>query len=259
MSRPAPIGLIAAIDEESTGLAGGFTVTAGRVIAGRQFRAGRLDGRPVVLVRAGIGKVNAALAATVLCSGFGCRALVIGGVAGSLDPALAIGEVIVGRRIVCHDYGAQVDGRFVVYQPGAPPLPQIDPRHGYDLPADLCEALAQALNGRAGPPVRFGTIASGDMLVTCAETRTRLREAFGAHAVEMEGAAVAQIAKRFGVPAVAVRAISDLAGADHGAEIRTHLRQAALAAAESVRAVLPVLDAAGEALRGRDRPTATVR
>lgn len=237
----APIGLIAAIDEERSGLSAGFVTTGSRTVAGRPFRTGRLDGRPVVLVRAGIGKVNAALAATVLCAGFGCRALAVGGVAGSLDPALAIGEVVIADRVVCHDYGAQVDGALVVYQPGAPPLPETARRFGYDLPGELRRAVAERIAGRGA--VRLATIASGDMLVSCPATRLRLRQDFGARAVEMEGAAVAQVARRFGVPALVVRAISDLAGTDHPVEVRRHLPATARAAAETLRTLLPALDA----------------
>lgn len=244
MIQNASIGLISAIDEEASGLAAGFVPSAVRVVAGRQFRVGRLEGREVVLVRAGIGKVNAALAATVLCAGFGCRALVMGGVAGGLDPALAIGDVVIGRRIVCHDYGAQRGGRFVLYQPGAPPLPETDPRCGYDLPRPLEDRLRRLFEGRPGPRVSFGTIASGDLLVSCVETGVRMHRELGARAVEMEGAAVAQIARRFAVPALVIRGISDLAGAEHGAEIRAHLRGAALAAAEVLRAALPALQPA---------------
>ena len=242
MTQRAPIGLISAIHDEGSRLAAGFTVTGGRQIAGRRFRAGRVNGCPVVLVRAGIGKVNAASAATILSTVFDCRALVFSGVAGGLDPAMAIGDVVIGRRIVCHDYGARVDGRFVVYQPGTPPLPGATPRVGYELPEELLGALSDALAGHR-PAVTFGTLLSGDALITCDAARACLHRDLGGHAVEMEGAAVAQMAQRFRTPAVVVRAISDLAGTEHNEEIRRHLRPAADAAADATRAILPVLDA----------------
>ena len=242
MNQRAPIGVISAIGDEGSRLAAGFMVTGSREIAGRRFRTGRLNGCPTVLVRAGIGKVNAAAAATMLRAVFNCRALVFSGVAGGLDPAMAIGDVIVGRRIVCHDYGARVNGRFVVYQPGTPPLPSVTPKIGYELPEELLGALSGALAGHR-PAVSFGTLLSGDALITCDAARACLRRDLGGHAVEMEGAAVAQMAQRFRIPAVVVRAISDLAGSEHNEEIRRYLRPAADAAAEATRAILPVLNA----------------
>ena len=243
MNNSAAIGVISAIGEEADRLAAGLTLTGRQEIAGRPFLAGYLDGCRIVLARAGIGKVNAALTATLLCAVFDCRALVFSGVAGGLDPAMSIGDVIIGRRIVCHDYGAKADGRFIVYQPGTPPLPNVTPRLGYELPETVLHPLRDALAGHR-PAVTFGTILSGDVLVACDATRACLHRDLDGHAVEMEGAAIAQIARRFGVPAVVVRAISDRAGASHGMEIRTQLRPAAEAAAGVARAVLPVLSAA---------------
>ena len=207
----------------------------------------------MVLVRAGIGKVNATLAASLLCGMFGCRGLLVGGVAGGLGSALATGDVVIGRRVVCHDYGARVGGQLVVYQPGRPPLPTVDRQYGYDLPGPLLGALRTGLADHR-PRVTFGTIVSGDALIACDATRAALHRDFGAEAVEMEGAAVAQLAARFDVPAVIVRAISDQAGATHATEVREHLNAAAEAAARTARAVLPILAMALDRGRAIERP-----
>lgn len=254
-SDPAPIGLIAAIPAELAQLGPAFRVERREEVAGLAFLAGTLEGRAVVAVEAGIGKVNGAVVATLLLDRFGCRALVFTGVAGGLDPALSVGDVVIGTRLVAHDYGAVVDGAIRVYQPGAIPLPGHREDHGYALPPALEERLRQALGGLDLPPmsaeatggtprrpaIRFGTILTGDVFLNCAATRRRLFAAHGGAAVEMEGAAVAQVAERFGRPWVVVRALSDLAGEDSHISFGAFLHEAAAIAATILRRILPAL------------------
>lgn len=256
MAEPAPtdalgrpVGLIAAVPEEIAHFGAAFAERETRRIAGLDFRAGRLDGREAVLVEAGIGKVNAAVVATVLCHAFGTRALLFSGVAGGLDPDLGIGDVVVARTLIQHDYGAMVGGRLRTYQPGAFPLPGQDETHGYHLDPDLELRLRAALDGVELPPLPaaatggeervpslvLGTVLTGDAFVNCEATRARLFEEFGAQAVEMEGAAVAQVAERFGVPCVVVRALSDLAGAESHMDFGAFVHAAAEGAAALMR------------------------
>ena len=250
-----PIGLITAIPEELAQFGTHFTEREVTRLAGLAFRAGELDGYSVVAVEAGIGKVNAALVATLLLHEFGCRSLVFSGVAGGLDPALGVGDVVVADRLVAHDYGALIDGDIKPYQPGIPPLPGCPEDYGYALPAALTSRLESALEGillqpisaaAAGgeartPRLVFGTVLTGDTFLNCASTRNRLHDRFGGVAVEMEGAAVAQVAERFGAPAVVVRALSDLAGADSHMDFPAFLHETAGVAAAIVRRIVPVL------------------
>src|SRR5512145_1434408 len=122
MNTAQPIGLISAIAEETAILRGRLLDGGVETHAGVRFQPGRLDGRPAVLVETGIGKVNAALVATVLLERFGVGAFLFAGVAGGLDPDLGIGDVVVAERLIQHDYGAIVDGRLRPYRPGALPF-----------------------------------------------------------------------------------------------------------------------------------------
>jgi adenosylhomocysteine nucleosidase len=248
-STAPPVGLISAVPEEIAQFGASFAEAGTREVAGFTFREGALDGRPAVLVESGIGKVNAAIVATILCREFGVRALLFSGVAGGLDPGLGIGDVVVARRLVQHDYGAMVEGRLRTYQPGAFPLPGLDDTHGYALAPDLERRLHAALDGIALPPLPasatggaarlpgllFGTVLTGDTFVNCEATRLDLFTRFGAQAVEMEGAAVAQVAERFGVPCVVVRALSDLAGAESHMDFGSFVQAAAEGAALLMR------------------------
>jgi adenosylhomocysteine nucleosidase len=253
MNDAAPLGILSAIPEELRHLED--RTEGSETLGGLSFHKGRIEGRAAVFVETGIGKVNAALTATILAQHFGCRALIFGGVAGGIDPALGIGDVVVATKLVQHDYGALVEGRIEVYQPGVPPLPHLDRSPGYHMGAPLQSALRARLAGLQLPSVsasvtgeaprqaslHFGTIVSGDTFVNCHMTRGRLEREFGALAVEMEGAAVAQVAERFGRPWIVVRCLSDLAGVDSHVNFPAFLPVAAKAAALVVRHAVQVV------------------
>ncbi len=247
-----PLGILCAMAQEMEHLARDLD-GAGRVQGGKGYRRGRLDGIEVVLAECGIGKVASSVAATLLVERFGCGALLVSGVAGGVDPALGIGDVVIADRLVQHDYGAIVGETIRNFRPGVPPLgPARDALH-CDLDPDLRRRLDRALAGLAlaampanvaggrTPILSFGTIATGDQFVGCDATRRRLHERHGARAVDMESAAVAQVAEHFGLPWVVVRSLSDLAGSDSHIDFTAFIDAAAKNAASVVRRVLPAL------------------
>jgi len=258
VQKDTPLGVICAMPEEIEHLTAAIDHGGARREVGPSgfaFHEGHLEGRPVVLVEAGIGKVNAALVATLLLDRFGCNGLILSGVAGGLDPSLGIGDVVIADRLVQHDYGAVVEGDIRPYRPGVTPIGESHHPVTYELEAELRRNLEQAMDGLELAPIpaiatgdvtrrpclRFGTVLTGDQFINCEATRRRLFERFWAQAVEMEGAAVAQIAERFGVPCVVVRSLSDLAGADSHMDIRTFLSVAAGQAATVVRRLIPAM------------------
>lgn len=251
-----PVGVICAIPEETAHFDGIFVEEGRRTVGGFLFRDGVLEGRRTVLVETGIGKVNAAIVTTLLCEIDKCRALLFSGVAGGLDPELGIGDVVVGTRLIQHDYGALIAERIKTYQPGIPPLPGFDEAHGYVVEPQLLDRVgavladvvlptvdATATGGVSRVPrVRFGTILTGDTFLNCEATRLRLHQTFqDALAIEMEGAAVAQVAQRFGVPCLIVRSLSDLAGAESHIDFESFSEAAASAAAILIRRLVQVV------------------
>ncbi|HEY8616527.1 5'-methylthioadenosine/S-adenosylhomocysteine nucleosidase [Phenylobacterium sp.] len=176
---------------------------------------GSLDGEDLALAQCGIGKVNAAAAATLLLAVFGARALVFSGVAGGLDPELPVGALVLADWLATHDYGVVSAGKFTatasgVIPIGAPPLSELPPV-GADVRRVL-ERLAEAVRDRAAGPVRLGGVVTGDYFLNCAATRDRLRARFGALGVDMESGAVQQVAEAWDVPLYVIRTLSDLAG-----------------------------------------------
>ena len=182
-----------------------------------RVRLGHHRGRDLALAQAGIGKVNAAAAATLLLSADGATTLIFSGVAGGLNPDLTVGSVLLGERLGIHDYGIVTGRQFTptaygVIPIGAPRLaaaPPVSP----GVRAKLA-ALRDAMRGRLGHPVELGTILTADYFLNCAETRDELRTAFSADAVDMESGAVNQVASAWGVPLYVIRTLSDLAGDD---------------------------------------------
>jgi adenosylhomocysteine nucleosidase len=250
-----PIGILAAMPEEVRHLGQALSVDDKIVRGGYAFRRGRLDEMPVVLVEAGIGKVNTSLVTTLLLDHFGCRMALLTGVAGGLDPTVGIGDVVIADQLVQHDYGAVVDGEIRPYRPGTPPVGEprdplayaLEPSIRAVLHRQLDEFALPALPAAAGggitrqPSIRFGTILSGDQFINCETTRQRLFKRFAAQAVEMEGASLAQVAEQFKVPCIDVRCVSDLAGADSHLDFAVFLPYAAESAAQVLRRIVPVL------------------
>jgi adenosylhomocysteine nucleosidase len=181
--------------------------------AGRAFWLGELHGQPVVLALSRIGKVAAATTATTLIEAFGVQRLIFTGVAGGIGPGVQVGDVVVAQEFVQHDMDA------------SPLFPRYEiPLYGrerFACDALLVRVLLDATRcglQQLGLPatVHQGLIASGDRFVSAAEEarllHATLSEAGHAPlAVEMEGAAVAQVCHDYGVPYAAMRTISDRA------------------------------------------------
>ena len=136
------IGLLCAIPEELEHLRALMTTTSTRELARIRFDEGLLDGHRVVLAGTGMGKVNAAVVTTLLAETFGCRVVVFSGVAGGLDPALHIGDVVVADRIVQHDVGRIENDALLRYQAGHVSFINPTDALGYSMDADLLTGCA---------------------------------------------------------------------------------------------------------------------
>ncbi len=191
-------------------------------VAGRDFWVGHLHGQPVVAVLSRIGKVAAAVTATVLLERFGVRAIVFSGVAGGLAPGVDVGDVVVATELLQHDMDASpLFPKYEVPLMGTSRF-TADAAIGDSLATVAHEALRDPVAlvgqdavdefGLRSPKVHRGLLISGDRFVsTAAESETLRRQLPDALAVEMEGAAVVQVCHDYGVPFAAMRTISDRA------------------------------------------------
>ncbi len=209
------LAIVAAMREELAAVLALMPAETRSTVAGREFFRGRLHGQEVVLVLSRIGKVAAAATAVTLIERFDASAIVFTGVAGGLGPGVQVGDVVVADAFLQHDLDA------------SPLFPRHEvPLYGksrFATDAALTARLAVAA-GAALPQARLhrGLIVSGDRFVaTTAEARALQAELPDALAVEMEGAAIAQVCHDYGLPYAAVRTISDRADdAAHGDFLR---------------------------------------
>ena len=234
MNQPInSIGIIGAMDVEIELIrehmreVGAVKVTR---IAGMEFNVGVIGATTVVLVRCGVGMVNAATCAQVLVDRFGVGALLNTGIAGSLDASINIGDIVVATDAVNHI----MDVRNLGYAAGQ--TPGLDTLAFPTSPA-LSKAVIAAA-GRIGATVHTGRVASGDRFVRDDFEKQRIVEDFGAKCCEMEGAAITQVAWANGVPAAIVRAISDKADGSSSMDYPTFEAQAARNSAALVIAML---------------------
>jgi adenosylhomocysteine nucleosidase len=196
------------------------------------FHVGILNGRAVALAASGIGKVNAAKAVTLLLDHFHPAEVVFTGVAGALNPGLAPGDIVIGEHTAQHDFGEVTPGGFRP-QPVGPGLPLLLPAPEFLVALAEAAARNAALDkvpttqGERQPRVVRGTIVTGDVFVASPARTAELRATFKADAVEMEGAAVAQICQQQQVPCLVIRSVSDKADAAASADFERFVRVAA--------------------------------
>ena len=199
------IGIIGAMESEVSTLK--ETMKADQVItkAGMNFYEGILEGTPVVVVRSGIGKVNAAVCVQILADMFEVTHVLNTGIAGSLNAKLDIGDILVSEKAIQHDVDATVFG----YAPGQ--IPGFDSRE-FRADKEMADTVITACH-HANPDVNIvkGCVVSGDQFISSAETKDRLISEYQGDCAEMEGASIAQAATLNGIPFVVIRAISDKA------------------------------------------------
>ena len=223
------IGIIAAMDEELERLLERTDEREREEAFGCTFITGTLAGRDVVLVRSGIGKVNAAVAATLLIERFTCTHVLMTGVAGSARADISIGDIVIATELVQHDVDATAFGYAAGQLPGMPE------RYATDEPL---RSIAVGEARRLGARVHEGVIATGDEFVSDPPTLRAITDAFDASAVEMESAAVGQVCSLANVPLLVVRAISDTADSNAATDFEAFLATSAPLAAALIEAVV---------------------
>jgi adenosylhomocysteine nucleosidase len=231
MNSPTSIrlGIISALSQEQTGLIGNMKSTSTFTRGMREYVVGDLWGVDTVCVLSRLGKVAAATTATTLIERFDVTHIMFTGVAGAMDAGIRVGDIVLATELLQHDINASpLFPRFEIPLTG-------NSRFRADtalrrvlgeaatnfLDTDFHEAVSPADRAAFGlgmPRIHHGLIASGDQFITSKALRDELKSALpDLLAVEMEGAAVAQVCTDFGVPFAVMRTISD--GADESAPI----------------------------------------
>ena len=229
------IAIISAMHEELSAVLALMPDERKRVVAGREFWVGHLHSHEVVAVLSRIGKVAAAITATLAIERFGATRIVFTGVAGGLAPGVNVGDIVVANSFIQHDLDASpIFPRYELPLYGVSRLPTDAVLRAalhaaaLKLAAESSAVLGtadQRLASASAPQVHLGLVVSGDRFVSSDAESRALRLALpDALAVEMEGAAIAQVCYDYEVPYAAVRTISDraddLAHVDFAAFVR---------------------------------------
>ena len=202
-TKEETIGIIGAMDDEVASLKKAADIRKTTKIAEMEFCEGTLGGKNVVIVKCGMGKVNAGICAHTLINDFDCTKIINTGVAGSLDSKIDIGDIVVSTEAVQHDFDVEAIG----FKKGEIPYTGL-----IAFPAD--EALrAEAVEAvqKSAPDIHVfeGRVCSGDRFISTKEQKDTIIENFGGMCCEMEGAAIAQTCYLNSTPFVIIRAISD--------------------------------------------------
>jgi adenosylhomocysteine nucleosidase len=232
------IGIIGAMEDEITLLRQALENSKQEAIGDFEFLHGELEGKSVILLRSGIGKVNAAVGCAMLINRFAPALVINTGSAGGIDPALSYGDVIISNGLIYHD----VDVRAFNYNPGQlPGQPTV-----FKVSEELIKRAEQAVDELKQEDVLpatlnhiRGMIGSGDSFMHEPERIAAIRELFPKiRAVDMEGTAIAHTCALFHVPVIIIRALSDVAGIESPLTFNEFLPVASKHSAEIVRRIV---------------------
>lgn len=228
------IAIIGAMEEEVTLLRDHIEDKTQETVAGCEFTFGQMHGADVILLRSGIGKVNAAMSTSILLEKYKPDCIINTGSAGGFNPSLNVGDVVISTEVRHHDVDVTVFG----YEYGqVPQLPAAFP--ATEMLIETAERAAQEIEGIQ---VVKGLIATGDSFMNDPVKVDFVRTKFDdLQAVEMEAAAIAQVAYQFQTPFVIIRSLSDIAGKESNISFDQFLDKAALHSATLVMKIVAAL------------------
>lgn len=194
------IGIIGAMDEEIAPLLEQVEVVEKITHAQNTFYLANYEGKELIIAKSKVGKVHASITTTIMIEKFNCEKILFTGVAGAICPTLNIGDIIIGEKLCQHDFDITAFGHK------AGKIPEIEL---FLEPDNKLIEIAKQLNKELEVEIKTGTIATGDQFIASKEKKQWILDEFNAHALEMEGAAVAQVCTLFNTPYFILRAISD--------------------------------------------------
>jgi len=225
------IGIIGAMDEEVELLKETLEERQEHLIAGYSLYTGKMHGVEVILLKSGIGKVNAAIGTTLLLQEFQPTCVINTGSAGGFAEELEVGDVVISSEVRHHDVDVTVFGYEHGQVPGLPA--------GFTPDSYLADIAERCISRMEGMKTVKGLIATGDSFMNCPERVAKTRENFPTmKAVEMEAAAIAQTCHQFDIPFIVIRALSDIAGKESDLSFEQFLVVAAKHSAEMVMAMV---------------------
>lgn len=203
------IGIIVAMDEEREEIINLMKNTEVKQVYNLRFIKGTIEGKQCILIKCGVGKVNAARATQVMLDHFKIDYVINIGVGGSLNSLLDIGDVVIAKKVVQHDFDITAFGHSKGYITGVGAFIESD--------AELLEEFSEVLENMPEKTykTKVGIIATGDIFCTESWMKDKIRAKFDADVVDMECAAIGQVCYLNEKPFIAIRSISDTPNGDN--------------------------------------------
>lgn len=196
-------GIIAAMEEEMVEIKSKMKEISEEKVRDLNFIKGKIHNTEIILVQCGVGKVNAARVTQILIDKYNVGAVINVGAAGSANDELNIGDIVIGSRLVQHDFDITAFG----HEKGYITKFGVFVESNKELIDKMKKVMERVSHNEFR--IKIGTIASGDIFCTDLKMKNKIREKFNAEAIEMEGAAVAQVCKLNNTPFIIIRSISD--------------------------------------------------
>ncbi|AST56283.1 5'-methylthioadenosine/S-adenosylhomocysteine (MTA/SAH) nucleosidase [Thermoanaerobacterium thermosaccharolyticum] len=228
------IGLIGAMEEEIDILKHFISNEEVTNRADMIFYKGQLNGLDTVVVRSGIGKVNAAIAAQILISEFNVDCIINTGVAGGIKSGINVGDIVISSDAIEHDFDTTAFGDEL----GVIPRMKTSV---FKADKYLIDIALKAANDNIDGKAYVGRIVSGDRFVSSKEEARRLGQQFSAYAVEMEGAAIAHTAYLNNIPFVIIRSISDNADGNATSDFNLFVKKASIVSSNIVKEMINMI------------------
>lgn len=228
------IGLIGAMEEEIDILKHFISNEEVTNRADMIFYKGQLNGLDTVVVRSGIGKVNAAIAAQILISEFNVDCIINTGVAGGIKSGINVGDIVISSDAIEHDFDTTAFGDEL----GVIPRMKTSV---FKADKYLIDIALKAANDNIDGKAYVGRIVSGDRFVSSKEEARRLGQQFSAYAVEMEGAAIAHTSYLNDIPFVIIRSISDNADGNATSDFNLFVKKASIVSSNIVKEMINMI------------------
>lgn len=229
------MGIIAAMQEEMIEIKKITTDIQEKNIFELIYTTGKINDKEIVLVEAGVGKVNAARATQIMIDNFEIDAIINVGSAGATNEQLNIGDIVIGKKLIQHDFDITAFGHPKGYISNVGEYVESDERLIKKIEKEISDIKENDFK------IKIGTIVSGDIFCTEIKMKEKVRTKFNADAIEMEGAAIAQVCKLDKVPFIIIRSISDSPNGNNNITFDQFLEKASKRCAEIIKKYLQIL------------------
>lgn len=224
------IAIMAAMEEEIAEIKDIMENLEQKVISGVVIYQGTINGLKAILVQTGVGKVNAARTTQIIIDKYNIKYIINVGTAGGLNEKLRIGDIVIGNKLIQHDFDITAFGHEKGYITGLGTVFQSD--------KELIEKAKDTIQKLDNTNVIVGTIASGDIFCTQIKMKEKIRSKFNADCVEMESAAIAQVCKLDQVPFIIIRSISDIPNGNNAIAFDEFIKMASKKCAEFIKEMI---------------------